>query len=227
MKSVFVFGESGRMGSHVCDLLSHHNDLNYSGGFRRGVDLHEIAQEIDIIIDFSLPDTLKDLVEFAKRKKACVVSGTTGLNDSQIAQLQTLGETVPVFWSANMSFGVFLLCQLAKSLAKWDQFYDFSLSETHHIHKKDSPSGTALLIEKEVKKATQKQIPIQAFREGEVFGIHQFTALSPFEKIEINHEALDRKLFAKGALDIAGWLWQKPPGFYEMADFFSDDAASN
>lgn len=221
-KSVFIFGMTGRMGQEVGRLVRESKDLQLAGGFSRKNPVLKATVPPDIIIDFSLPESLDSLTQFVKDHQSCLVSGTTGFNDEQMARLQELGETNPVFWSANMSFGVYLMSQLVETLAKYHQFYEYFIEETHHIHKKDKPSGTALIIERAAKKSTQKINPILSHREGEIFGIHRFIALSENERLEIQHEAFNRSLFAQGAIDVGKWLMLQPPGFYTMEDFFKN-----
>ncbi|MEM7645885.1 MAG: dihydrodipicolinate reductase C-terminal domain-containing protein, partial [Pseudomonadota bacterium] len=178
-----------------------------------------LSEAPDILIDFSLPEALPGLVDFVKEHKSCVVSGTTGFNDSQFETFFELGKIVPLFWAANMSLGVHLMCELTEQLARYEKFFQFKIEEAHHVHKKDKPSGTALIIEQAARRSTSKIKPIESIREGEIFGIHRFIAESPLETLEVRHKALDRALFAQGALDVSLWLADQEPGVYTMGDF--------
>ncbi len=218
--AVFVFGESGRMGQEVKKIVEGSSHLDYVGGFSADKTDLKPSRSPDIIIDFSLPATLSKLCTFAEQESACVLSGTTGFQDSDFQKLKDLGQRVPTFWSANMSFGVYLMCQLTETLARYDRFYQFQVEETHHIHKVDKPSGTAIIVENAAKQSTDTLRPTISHREGEVFGIHRFIASSVNEQLEIRHEAHNRALFAQGAVDISQWLFKKDPGFYGMDDFF-------
>jgi len=171
-------------------------------------------------VDFSLPQALDSLCHLVLEQGSSLVSGTTGFSADQLNQLRDLGKKVPVFWSANMSFGVFIMCKLAEELAKYEHLYKFHIEETHHIHKKDKPSGTALMIASAAQKSTQELGDTISHREGEAFGVHSFFATSSREKLEIRHEALDRGLFAQGAVDVASWIVDQKPGFYVMDDYF-------
>lgn len=221
-KGVYIFGISGRMGQEVKKLVESTPGLELLGGYSRSQAGNTPERSPDIVIDFSLPETLPHLKEFIAKHNSCLVSGTTGLSEAQKLELKGLGSFSPVFWAANMSFGVYLMCQLVEKLARYDQFYNFNIEETHHIHKKDKPSGTALIVEESAKKSTSHLGQIKSIREGEVFGIHRFLASSKNESLEIKHEAYNRSLFAQGALDISSWLCQQPPGFYSMDDFFKN-----
>ncbi len=218
--SVFVFGQSGRMGQEVIKRIDSDPQLSFAGGFSKATEEPTFNSNPDLIVDFSLPEGTRRLVSFAKDHNLPLVSGTTGLSDEDKNLLKELGNTVPVFWAANMSFGVYLMCQLTETLARYEKFYDFKIEETHHVHKKDKPSGTALIIEEAVRKSTTQLQPTLSHREGEVFGIHSFFANSKDETLEIRHEAKNRGLFAQGALDIGKWLIDQEPGFYSMDDFF-------
>lgn len=219
-KTVFVFGESGRMGQEVINIVNHADNLDFVGGFSHDKPMSKLSKSPDIVIDFSLPASQPSLCEFIKTHKSALVSGTTGFSDTQLQEVRNLGSVAPVFWAANMSFGVHLMGRLTETLARYEKFYDFQVEETHHIHKKDKPSGTAIIIENAALKSTKKLKPTISHREGEVFGIHRFIASSANEKVEIIHEAHNRSLFAQGAVDISLWLSEKPPGFYQMDDFF-------
>lgn len=222
MINVYIFGLSGRMGQEVADIINKSSDFNLLGGYSRSNSSLELGDlpSPDLVIDFSLPAAFEDLCLFIKKHKPSVVSGTTGLTSAQLSQLKDLGGQTPIFWAANMSFGVFLMSQLTKTLARYDQLYKYHVEETHHIHKKDKPSGTAIIIENAAKASTPNLGETLSIREGEVFGIHQFIAQSKNEKIEIKHEALNRSLFAQGAVDVGRWLTTQKAGFYGMDDFF-------
>ncbi len=133
--------------------------------------------------------------------------------------MKEMGGKVPVFWSANMSFGIYLMIKLTEKLAKYKKFYKYKIEETHHVHKKDKPSGTALILEKAAKNFTSLE-PVVSHRKEDIFGIHRFIAFSENEQLEICHQAFNRKLFAQGAVDISAWLCEQPAGFYVMEDFF-------
>jgi 4-hydroxy-tetrahydrodipicolinate reductase len=220
MLDIFVFGLSGRMGQEVKKITEDNPALRLVGGTSRSQPTQPSVTP-HLVIDFSLPESLDSLVQLIHEHKAPLVSGTTGLTPDQKAMLKQLGNEVPVFWSANMSFGVYLMCQLTEMLARYDGMYHYQIEETHHIHKKDKPSGTAIMIEQAAGKSTQKLKPTISLREGEVFGEHRFIARSDNELLEIRHEALSRSLFAQGAVDIGRWLVKQRPGYYEMSDFFA------
>ena len=207
------------MGQEVAKIAKSTTNLSLAGGLSEENLNPTLEQSPDIIIDFSLPENLPNLISFAKNHNSCVVSGTTGFSESEFTQFKKLANDRAVFWSANMSFGVFLMCQLTQKLAQYNELFKFHVEETHHIHKKDKPSGTAIMVEEAAKKSTNTLEPTVSHREGEVFGIHRFVATSENESLEIRHEAFNRSLFAQGAVDAGMWLCQQKPGFYSMEDF--------
>ncbi len=219
-KNVFVFGLSGRMGQEVKNRLEKDKIFSFQGGHSRSQPNLEPKESPHLVIDFSLPEGFTELCQFVEKQKVPLVCGTTGLSKDQKKKLKELGQKVPVFWASNMSFGVYLMCQLTEWLASYDKFYEYHVEETHHVHKKDKPSGTALTIEDSARKSTQNLKQTIAHREGEIFGIHSFFANSRDEVIEIKHEAKNRGLFAQGAIDVGKWLVSQPPGYYGMDDFF-------
>jgi 4-hydroxy-tetrahydrodipicolinate reductase len=194
---VFVFGETGRMGQEVKNLVENNSQMEFVGGF--SLQNPNLNPEVkpDVVVDFSLPQTLPQLTEFmANHPETSIVSGTTGWTPKEFESFKKIGTQSTVFWSANMSFGVYLMCQLTEMLARYDRFYKFHVEETHHIHKKDKPSGTAIIIENAAKKSTDLLGETLSYREGEVFGIHHFIGESENEKLQITHEAFNRSLFA-------------------------------
>ena len=218
-KKVFIFGESGRMGTHVKNIVDAHPSLTFAGGYQKGSD-SSVAEKPDLVIDFSLPEATPSLCEFVKTHGCAVVSGTTGWSSVEKKSFEQLSTRAPIFWSANMSFGVYLMCQMTEWLARYQDMYRYRIEETHHIHKKDKPSGTALLVKDAAEKVLPSVDDVESIREGEVFGIHRFMAQSDNELIEVRHEALNRKLFAQGAVDVGVWLMDQPTGLYTMDDFF-------
>ena len=219
MKSVFIFGLSGRMGQQLQELIKSSKDFKLVGGYSKEQAGLDTEEDIDVVIDFSLPETQQDLIAFCQKKKCALVSGTTGLQPDQQKNLENLAKERPVFWAANMSMGVYIMSQLIQELTRQPVSYSYQITDIHHIHKKDAPSGTALALEKAVHPKASLE-PTESLREGEVLGIHNFKASGDFETLEIIHTAKDRKLFADGALRVALWLSDQTPGFYSMADYF-------
>ena len=124
-----------------------------------------------------------------------------------------------VFWAPNMSIGIHWLLHILPHFSHLTEM-DFQIEEIQHKEKKDNPSGTALLLFDNLKKVVASLPPPLFIRGGGVFGVHKIMALGQDEVIEITHSALNRKVFAVGALRVAQWIRNKKPGFYSMADVF-------
>lgn len=170
----------------------------------------------DVAIDFSLPEGFDRVLSLCLEREAALVSGTTGLAEAQRDALRAAAQRIPVCWAANFSIGVAVLAELveraASALARWD----CDIVETHHVHKKDAPSGTALALgaRAEAGGATPRYASLRA---GDVVGEHlvQFTALG--ERIELVHRATSRDVFARGALQVARRIVGREAGAWSVA----------
>jgi len=221
---VLVSGFSGRMGQELFKIIESSPDLKFCGELnRQGPQIRDEA--IDVVVDFSLPEALDNVIRFCQDRGLPLVSGTTGLKPKDNSRLMDLSQTQAVFWSANMSFGVFIMNRLVEALSNYKLNFSYNMSETHHIHKKDAPSGTALQIEKTAKVNGLKVEDIESLREGATFGIHTFSAHNAMETLSITHEATSRQLFADGALQVARWIGAQKPGFYDMKAFVESSSA--
>ena len=178
----------------------------------------EILEDIDVWIDFSSPDGLMNLLQFTK--KTPVVSGSTGLSDRQFSVLKKASQKRPIFWASNLSIGLWAFRQALKSFSDIADF-DFSIDEIHHNQKKDMPSGTALTIQKDLQKILNRKIDTpRGHRLGGVYGIHTVYAASGDEILTFQHQAINRKVFASGAVRAAEWILKQKNGFYSMDDMF-------
>lgn len=208
MSNVFLFGASGKMGKEILALVNKDKKLKATD---------KIAKA-DVIIDFSNHEAFMKNLDEAVKNKVPFVCGTTGLSDKQFKALAKASKKIPVLWASNMSMGVNVLNQMLKSLRALSD-YDFVIDETHHVHKKDAPSGTALTIQKHLEKAIKKKVKdVISHREGEVFGQHKVIVTGPEETLLIQHDALNRTVFAKGAVTCAKWILKKKPGNYSIED---------
>ncbi len=193
----------------------------------------ENLQKVDVAIEFSTPDAAYNNVKKCLDANLPVVSGTTGWNE-KLQELKDLAirEQKPFFYSANFSIGVNVIFHINKVLAKvMNRFpeYDVSIKETHHIHKKDAPSGTAIKLAQDIldhidrksswtlQPAKPGQIHITAIREDEIPGIHEIIYDSEFDTITLKHSAKSRKGFAIGAVMAAEFIHGKR-GFFTMED---------
>lgn len=171
----------------------------------------------DVAIDFSLPQGFDPLLALCVERGAALVSGTTGLESGQRDAVGRAAERIPVLWASNFSLGVAVLTELVERAAKVLHAWDCDIVESHHVHKQDAPSGTALTLGQAAERggATPRYASLRA---GDIVGEHlvQFTGLG--ERIELVHRATSREIFARGALHAALRLAGRAPGAYRLSD---------
>ncbi|AHI04550.1 hypothetical protein BDW_00200 [Bdellovibrio bacteriovorus W] len=218
-KRVGLFGATGRMGKEISQLLATSSDLELHYAVQRTTAWDESrASEVDVWIDFSLPEAFEAMLQRVKSTGKPLVSGTTGLSAEQLLKLKQLAENQPVLWASNMSLGVAVLSEALKALSALSDF-DFQIEEIHHHRKKDKPSGTAITLQENLKRAVQKDLPEPvAIRGGGVFGEHKIYALGEEEVLTFSHSALNRTVFAKGAVRAASWIIHQKSGYYSIAN---------
>ena len=222
------------IGSNLKELLREDSiDIKVSD------NLEKVADDIDVIIDFTSPAATISTLSIARGVKIPIVVGTTGLMDEELKVLKSTSGLIPVLYSANMSIGINLLFKLLPELttALGDD-YDIEIIEIHHNKKKDSPSGTAKRLAKLIADAKgasldklavygregnvgqrpKGEIGIHAIRAGNVIGEHTIVFAGRNERIEITHRATSRDVFAQGAIRAAKYIFDKSPGLYNMQD---------
>ena len=187
-------------------------------------------KKTDVIIDFTIPECTLEILRIASKLKKKVVIGTTGFNRNQENQIKKYSKKIPILKAGNMSLGVNLLMYLTEIASKsLSEEYLSKIFEVHHKHKKDYPSGTALMLGKGIadgknknlynligkKFLNKKSIPygkkinFNSIRKGEIIGEHEVKFSSGKEMITLNHEAFDRTLYSDGALTASNWLMKK------------------
>ncbi len=171
----------------------------------------------DVAIDFSLPQGFDPVLALCVERGVPFVSGTTGLGDGQREALDVAAASIPLVWASNFSLGIAVLTDLVERAAGTLPGWDCDIVESHHIHKKDAPSGTALTLG-EAATGSGAQPRYASLRAGDIVGEHlvQFTGLG--ERIELVHRATNRDIFARGALHAAKRLRGKAPGHYRVRD---------
>jgi len=195
--------------------------------------LEEVLQEHapDVIVDFSNARATMKYVRLISERRIGLVIGTTGFSDHDVVRLQLLAakNDSGILYAPNITLGVNVMMLLSHIAARILTDYDFEISEAHHRHKKDSPSGTALKIAKEVEDGLEasgvpliRGIPIHATRAGGIVGRHELMIVGDNDKICISHESFNRKAFAAGALRGIRFLKGKS-GFFEMRDVLELD----
>ncbi|MDA8801531.1 4-hydroxy-tetrahydrodipicolinate reductase [Candidatus Pelagibacter bacterium] len=249
-----ISGCLGRMGQQL--IKSSKNSKNFEltaltenkainkkiAGIKLDVNTEQTFKKTDVIIDFTVPNCTLDILKIASKLKKRVVIGTTGFNQKEEALIKKFSKTIPILKAGNMSLGVNLLMYLTEIASKsLNEEYLSKVFEVHHKHKKDYPSGTALMLGKGIADGKNKnlynfmgkkflnkksfpygkKINFNSIRKGEIIGEHEVTFSSGKEIIKLNHEAFDRALYSDGALTAAKWLINKKPGLYSMRDLLN------
>ena len=211
-------------------------------GIKLDINNEQTFKKTDVIIDFTVPNCTLDILKIASKLKKRVVIGTTGFNQKEEALIKKFSKTIPILKAGNMSLGVNLLMYLTEIASKsLNDEYLSKVFEVHHKHKKDYPSGTALMLGKGIADGKNKnfynlmgkkflnkksfpygkKINFNSIRKSEIIGEHEVTFSSGKEIIKLNHEAFDRTLYSDGALTAAKWLINKKPGLYSMRDLLN------
>lgn len=242
IKKIAIFGAAGRMGTTLIRLIEKSEDMQLAGALDHAdgahigkpvSDLIETESAVyftadplqaltfaDIVIDFALPENLEQRIQACRATGTSMLIGTTGLTAAQQEFIREAGDDIPILWASNMSLGVNTVFSLAANAAKaLGADYNVTIKETHHEHKVDAPSGTALSIGDVIGDAVGAvDITYDSIREGEVIGDHTVVFESDNDRIEIHHHAKDRNLFAQGALTLAMRLVDKEKGCYRVRD---------
>ncbi len=215
-----VVGSLGRMGTRVCALAREDSRFQLAAQIARDNFARAPWSNLNVLIDFSTPESSLTALRKAVTSKIAVVIGVTGFSNSQMSQIKAASRKIPIFLSPNFSPGIFWMKRLAKEAAKALPAYDLSILETHHKAKKDAPSGTG----KALASVLGRKVEILSSRIGDVVGEHTLVLAGPFERLKITHLAHSRDVFAKGALEAAAWVHSRNPGLYGMEDLFSQNA---
>ena len=246
-----ITGCLGRMGQQL--IKSSKNAKNFKlvsiteagltnrkvSGLKLQLNSESAFKNANIIIDFTVPKCTLEVLKIASKLKKRVVIGTTGFSKKEENLIRKYSRKIPILKAGNMSLGINLLMYLTEIASKsLDDNFLSKISEIHHKHKKDHPSGTALMIGKGIaigkkkdfykmigkkyfnKKSFpySKKINFNSIRKGKIVGEHEVTFSSGKEVITLNHEAFDRALYSEGAFTAAKWLMSKKPGLYSMRD---------
>ncbi len=253
MTRVGLLGAAGRMGQSLVRVAPEEGVTVAAAVDRRevGRDLGVVAgvgalgvpivaemdalRDVDVVVDFSLPDAAAQLVELLRGEPLPLVTGTTGLDEGAQEALAALAEVAPVVAAPNFSQGVTLLFHLASlAAATLGEGFDAEIVEMHHRRKIDAPSGTALRLAEVVAEVrglrvvharsgqvgprSDDELAVLALRGGDVVGEHTLLLQGMGERLELAHRATDRAIFARGALRAARWILGRSPGRYDMSD---------
>ena len=211
-------------------------------GIKPELNTEKALGRANVIVDFTVPKCTFEVLNIATKLKKKVVIGTTGFTRKEENLIKKFSKRIPILKAGNMSLGINLLIYLTEiTSASLGSNYLSKVFEIHHKHKKDHPSGTALMLGKGIalgknkdfykmmgkKYLNKKKIPygkkinFNSIRKGEIIGEHEVTFSSGKEIITLNHEAFDRALYSEGALTAAKWLVNKKPGLYSMRNLLN------
>ncbi len=252
MKRVLINGVGGQMGhALLASFADRKDEWTVVGGvdpfckdqypFPVFATAEAINVEPDIIIDFSVPDATKQILDYALLHKKPIVICTTALSDSLIDRISEASKTIPIFRSGNMSLGINLMMRLiADTRRMLGDAFDIEIIEAHHNRKKDAPSGTALMLGEAIRNADHKEHPyvygrsekdrrrtsdeigFHSIRGGTVVGEHEVRFLGPDEELSILHRASSKRVFASGAIQAADFLLRHESGLYSMDDIVAE-----
>ena len=249
--NILLNGICGFMGREVVKLCSEGYRgaaLAYGVDSRGGDGVYTCLQDvpdggIDCIIDFSHHSATESLLDFAIERGLPLVLCTTGHTTDEIFLINTAAKSIPLFYSGNMSVGIALLIELAKSAAMAFPEANIEIVEKHHTRKLDAPSGTALMLANaicEVRpeayancgrsgqgKRTPEEIGIHSIRMGNIVGEHEVIVGTGSQTITLKHEAHNRALFAEGAVAAADFLIGQPAGMYDMKSMLSGERVTD
>lgn len=218
---VLLVGSAGRMGKAIVDLAGKEPNIEIAAQCDLDDDVAAAMKNCDVAIDFSQPGAIGEVCRAALQDRRPLVIGTTGHSPEQRRVIEEAAKSLPIVFASNFSVGVNALFALTRHAAEilGDDF-DLEIIETHHVMKKDAPSGTAKTLAEILKRArrSDKEIPTKSIREGEVVGEHTVIFSGTGERLELVHRARSRGTFAKGALRAAEWVIGKPAGLYNMQD---------
>lgn len=212
------------MGQAIQQSVDRADDLVLAGVWTRESSLDEVLKASDVLVDFSLPGANAAVLAGVSKHRKPLVCGVSGLDAAQIASMESVANSVAVVFDRNMSQGITVLDDMVRRMAaSLGPEFSVEIRETHHVHKLDSPSGTALKLAESV--ALGKGVDVddagihfEVERRGEVPGDHTVVLTSPTETLSLKHSVTTRQVFADGALRAARWVVAQKPGMYQMRD---------
>ena len=246
MTKIILTGSCGKMGNVIQSVVANREDCEIVAGVDRYNDgkaafpvyssIAEVKEEADVVIDFTNPSLLDDLLNYGIKHHTALVIGTTGFDECQKKKISDASASCPIFFTYNMSIGINLLANLAKKAVQvLGSDFDIEIVEQHHNQKLDAPSGTALMLADAIseefnkpmkyeydrhskrEKRTKNEIGIHSIRGGTIVGEHEIIFAGRDENITLSHSARSKEVFAVGAVNAAVYMNGKGAGMYDMA----------
>lgn len=250
MTNIILCGCNGKMGRAITACVNKREDCQIVAGIDLNTDIansypvydnfNKIVETADVIIDFSNPAVLDNLLDYAKRKSLPIVLATTGYSDLQTKKINEFSKEIPIFFTFNMSLGINLLVSLSKKATEiLGDSFDIEIIEKHHNQKLDAPSGTAIMLANAInetldnrylyeydrhskrEKRNKNEIGIHSIRGGTIVGEHDVIFAGHDEVITLSHHAASKEVFAIGAVKAATFIKGKPNGIYDMNNVIS------
>ena len=249
-----IVGCAGRMGQQIVKEIQNFKNINLiaaiekknSSSVNKNIKKIKITSDketafskVDVIVDFSLPESTLETIKYAAKLKKKLVIGTTGLNTNQVSKIKSASKKIAIVFAPNMSIGVNLLIKLVSQASNvlFDNDTAIEVLDIHHKHKKDAPSGTALAIAcaaakgknfnlknkstmkpNRIRKKQLGKINFYCKRQGNVVGNHSIVFTNNGEEIELKHKGFSRSIYALGAIKAVIWLSKQKKGFFNMSD---------
>ena len=246
MTRIVLTGACGKMGRVIQSVVEGRDDCKIVAGVDKYISgtadfpmyesLGEVSEECDVVIDFSNPSLLDELIAFGIKNKTALIIATTGYDECQKKKIEEAAKDCPVFFTYNMSLGINLLASLAKKAVQiLGNDFDIEIIEKHHNQKIDAPSGTALMLADAIseefegpikyeydrhskrEKRTKNEIGIHSIRGGTIVGEHEILFAGRDEDITLSHTARSKEIFAVGAVNAAVYMNGKENGLYDMS----------
>jgi len=240
MTKLLITGANGRMGQALIEAGNDNLNSEVVSTHDIGQDLDDALENVDVVIDFTAHHFTHEVLDAARKSNTPVVIGTTGHTDEEKAQIIAVSEQLPIVFAPNFSIGVNTLFWLTRKAVQilGNDRCDIEVTEMHHRHKIDAPSGTARRLLEILNEETNtsyeedvahgrvgnigarpnREIGMHSLRGGDVVGDHTVMFAADGERIELTHKASSRMTFASGAVEAAIWLQQQPAGLYDMQD---------
>lgn len=221
--NIAICGINGAMGKVLVQEVESYENIHLVGSLspKIGKTGEDINEKVDVVIDFSNPSNLDFLIEYAEKTSSALLICTTGYTNEEKEKIVRAGSNIPVVLSSNTSLGINVFRKILKTVSAELNGFDINIIEKHHNKKKDAPSGTAKTLAEDIMNTTGRDhIDTLAMRAGTIPGEHTVIFAGVDEVLEIKHTAFSKKIFARGAIDLALKLSTKEPGYYLMEDFF-------